>query len=280
MKNFGVPSITALLYPRYTMTPSEEKQARWADISGALELKKTMEADKKSDKKYFLVGGHRICLTAYCSVYQYHTSAIYRVMGQIKEGSRDPMAPMGRPKCPSESLFPSKLHATSEKQEIVMSWIENSWSTYNAENCPVGTDYHLVIDLHRSIDIYRDLEYDWPKMNLGARGVPCVSHSTFCLVFKKWMLKHRVRMREKKNVSSKCDGNSDTSMTKTQWLTDCDEIRAEKLKASTKKAKAAAWDLSAKHRERIAKLRGYVRAAEHEARNHPSNLCMLQVNFT
>lgn len=97
------------------------------------------------------------------------------------------------------------MSVMTPKREVADTWL-TKWGRHNAEDCPVGKDYLLVINTVLLSELYTEFKAEWPNLNLGR--LPCLSISLFRDRFFHWMDTNKVRMREKKNVSGKCDGGS------------------------------------------------------------------------
>ena len=117
-------------------------------------------------------------------------------------------AVQGLPLAPPLGRSPGKIrdHAiNSDKAIWTMSWVKGQWAEYYAEDCPRGQQYRKVIDLVKRQHIYELMLIEWEGTSLDIKNVKPVSYSTFVRIFNQWMEEDQVRMREKKNVSGKCD---------------------------------------------------------------------------
>jgi len=73
-----------------------------------------------------------------------------------------------------------------------------------SEDDPVGSKYLKVIDLVTSAEVYEEYVNDF-NSHFAVASKP-VSATTFKRVWDWWLKEYRVRVRQKKNVSSKCAG--------------------------------------------------------------------------
>ena len=84
-------------------------------------------------------------------------------------------------------------------------WVEHEWIEINAEDCPTGRQYKKVVGMFS-----KRLVYDQYVKAFGftAQAVThqALSLSSFSQILEGCMKRLSVAVRQKKNVSGKCDG--------------------------------------------------------------------------
>ena len=109
---------------------------------------------------------------------------------------RGGLNPVGRPKTGPE---------TSLMTQWCANWVEHEWIEINAEDCPTGRQYKKVVGMFS-----KRLVYDQYVKAFGftAQAVThqALSLSSFSKILEGCMKRLSVAVRQKKNVSGKCDG--------------------------------------------------------------------------
>jgi hypothetical protein len=107
---------------------------------------------------------------------------------------------LGRPKGPGKILL------ENPRQSLAFAFLNEAWGPYNSEPCPVASQYDLVINVPSVSFIYQEYAMFWQYTTDALCGSKPLSLTSFKEVWETWKIEKRVRERQKKNVSGKCDG--------------------------------------------------------------------------
>ena len=128
--------------------------------------------------------------------------SVRRVWSRVLAGIK--RIEVGRPTEPDEE---KKSSLKSDKSLECYQWIR-WWGEENGEKDPKADEYDVVLD---PFDVHKVYEEYHKQMTLQQTidfGVaPAVSDRQFRRLFHEWMEKNRVRVRMKKNITTKCDGS-------------------------------------------------------------------------
>lgn len=109
---------------------------------------------------------------------------------------RGGLNPVGRPKTGPE---------TSLLAQWCANWVEYDWIEINAEDCPTGRQYKKVVGMFSKKLVY-DQYVKAFAFTAHAVNHQALSLSSFTKILEECMKRLSVAVREKKNVSGKCDG--------------------------------------------------------------------------
>ena len=92
----------------------------------------------------------------------------------------------------------------SVQKEHTLQWIIG-WADLYAQDDPVGIKFLKVIDLVTPAELYDEYVIDFKTFHFAVSAKP-VSDTTFKRVWDFWIKEYKIRVREKKNVTTKCPG--------------------------------------------------------------------------
>ncbi len=142
------------------------------------------------------------CIGGYILAYGLSRATIYRLRNSLKMNV-DPNAGAGRPKKTREDLEDDKIFGPSSTgHEYIEAWL-NEWLEVEADKDPVGNDCLYTLDLVESKDVYEEFVADY-KANTVFEGSRITSQRSFKRVWDAWITKNRIRIRDKKNTTTKC----------------------------------------------------------------------------
>ena len=114
----------------------------------------------------------------------------------------------GRPKKTREDLQDDKLLGpSSPDQQYIQAWL-NEWIEIEGDHDPVGDECQYVLDLVDCKDVYEEFIADYGANTIFS-GCRQPSERTFRRVWEWWVVENRVRIRDKKNTTTKCQGLQD-----------------------------------------------------------------------
>jgi len=187
----GVSCATLFNYEKYmnlrrhrqVMDPSQEYELRTKELTTAFQL--------SPDRPLVKVGcpevPHKfVCIQAYIIILGLPKSSVWRKWAKISG---------------NQSVRRAGLTVT---QDHTLAWLIN-WSNLIVDEDPVGSDYLKVIDLVTVPEMYSEYVVDFKAFHISTQAKP-ISERGFRRVWYYWLNKYRVRVRKKKNVTTKCDG--------------------------------------------------------------------------
>eukprot|EP00300_Choanocystis_sp_HF-7_P005828 c14299_g1_i2.p1 GENE.c14299_g1_i2~~c14299_g1_i2.p1 ORF type:complete len:828 (+),score=117.56 c14299_g1_i2:197-2680(+) len=200
-----------------------------------------------------------ICFSAYscligakdgaaCRPFKFHCNVVRRVWRLVKGGTR--VIEHGRPKVfDEEKQDPLKSDVSFD----CYSWIQQ-WGRETGEQDASPKDYDIVLDPFDISEVYSEYAKQFQWTVFGADAHP-VSSTQFRRIFAKWMNDERVRVRQKKNITTKCDV--------------CEDLKTRRQASPTKDKYEEVKRDSAKHRAFVRAIRACYRQDCVRARNDP-----------
>ena len=129
----------------------------------------------------------------------YSEWAVRRTWSKIRKGSAH--AEFGRPRLSEEAKSnPIKSVASMDCLE----WIKQ-WGQLAGEVDASPKDYDLVLDPFDKTEVYEDYRHRFQFTHLASSNTHPCSYRQFKRIMKHWMNTERVRVRAKKNITTKCD---------------------------------------------------------------------------
>ena len=201
-KKFTVGEIVDVRMQRKRLGYSAEKDLR------NIELMQARAMRLATGKATLVISEKTLCLKGYISVsgvakasgsrYNWHNffylATVYRTMKFLDD--RGGLNPVGRPKTGLE---------TSARAEWCANWVEHEWIEINAEDCPTGRQYKKVVGMFSKKHVYdqyvKAFSFTSHAVNLDA-----LSLTRFSAILDACMKRLEVAVRQKKNVSGKCEG--------------------------------------------------------------------------
>ena len=107
----------------------------------------------------------------------------------------------GRPRMSQNEKSPIKSVASMNCYE----WLKQ-WGQLAGEIDASPKDYDLVLDPFDKTEVYQEYRNHFRLTHLASSDIQSCSYRQFRRVLSHWMSKDRVRVRVKKNITTKCDG--------------------------------------------------------------------------
>lgn len=198
---FNIGEILNMRRERVLMDQSTERQ---------LCIQELTQATKSPEERILvgckLVAYRECCIGGYCLAYGLSRSSVYRMRTQLQAMAKVPNLGAGRPKKTREDMQDdAEVGPSSPDQQYIEAWL-NEWLELEADKDPVGNDCEYVLDLVDSKDVYEEFIADYNANTIFA-GSRVASERTFRRVWDWWIIKNRIRIRDKKNTTTKCQGN-------------------------------------------------------------------------
>eukprot|EP00300_Choanocystis_sp_HF-7_P014022 c18540_g1_i1.p1 GENE.c18540_g1_i1~~c18540_g1_i1.p1 ORF type:complete len:373 (-),score=49.49 c18540_g1_i1:972-2090(-) len=243
-QSFKPHEVFQLRLCRKQMKPSEEYNARMRDMIGAKE-----RLILASDSKPMLnVSGKLICIVGYCTILGLSEKSVRRLWRQVKNQGREVLH-HGRPAISeSEKDIPVKSVVAVDCLE----WLR-SWGSILGETDSTPKDYDLVLDPFDKTSVYSEYLHRFQWTHLATSNQRPCSYRLFVKIMKHWMKTERVRVRAKKNITTKCDV--------------CEELKFKRRTCKTKDEYATLKKEASNHREYVMKLRCKYQQACERARH-------------
>ena len=198
--SFSFGDICNLRYKRAKMDTTADHNLRVSELTSLL---------ANPDRK-IAVGGDGIlsrmcCLTSYRIAYALGKSSVYRIVQQLV--NEMPPGVIGRSKkSATDRVDDMELGPLSAKQLHVQAWLK-AWLDEEGDVDPTGNEQNYTIDMVEVVDVHKEYLSEW-RVNALTSGDNGISLRDFTRVWDHVMKSMRVRIREKKNMTTKCDGKS------------------------------------------------------------------------
>jgi hypothetical protein len=207
---FSVRAILDLRLKRKAAGYSGEKLFRQQELRAAIERREAT----KSKALTFLIEGKVLCLQGYmiiccipkasCEICEHSIIfltclAVYRTISHLSGRGANPV---GRPRINSSTPINSRL------AEWCYSWIEHEWVAINAEDCPTGRQYKKVVSLFSTDAVYAQYVKAFSFTAECSSGQTALSRRRFKVILDYHFKINSIAVRKKKNVSGKCEGES------------------------------------------------------------------------
>ena len=194
MDLFNVGDIFRLRYAFGRLSPSEQQDARNRDIQEAFERNQTTCRIK--------VEGNRICLRAYCALYNINWSSMRRSWSRLGGGGHG--RALGRPK------GSTGLAGFSQKRSEAYAWLK-TWVELSGDEDPVGHPYRFVVNYIVASELYKDFKQECEASSVYlSKGI--VAERSFRRIWAHFCVQEKVRIRRKANTTTKCDGEHDNPL--------------------------------------------------------------------
>jgi hypothetical protein len=181
---------------------------------------------------------------------------------------RGGLNPVGRPKTGPEA---------SELAQWCANWIEHEWIEINAEDCPTGRQYKKVVGMFSKKLVY-DQYVKAFSFTAHASNRNALSLTRFSVILDGCMKRLCVAVRQKKNVSGKCEGNIIVAVITHNFIypsdLDCNKL-TQQYNASSTRAEYDRWrDARNLHHQEIALYRSHYQADQLKSRSDSSFVCI------
>jgi hypothetical protein len=191
---------------------------------------------------------------------------VYRTLAQI---SGRGVNPVGRPRISAPTPI------TSRRAEWCYAWIEHEWVQINAEDCPTGRQYNKVVSLFSVDTVYLQYVKAFSFTSESASGQFALSRRRFKTIMDYHFAQNRIAVRQKKNVSGKCEGLiGSLSLHFLPSNSVCTSLNL-KYNAAVTREDYDAWKMARNgHHQDIADFRRMYHADQLKSRNDPSFVCI------
>lgn len=201
--HFNLGDILNLRRERTTMDQTAERKTC---------IKEMMQAMNHPQERILVgckvVPYRECCIGGYCLAYGLSRKTVHRLRIQLQSGVHTPNEGAGRPKKTREDLQDDKLLGpSSPDQQYIQAWL-NEWIEIEGDHDPVGDECQYVLDLVDCKDVYEEFIADYGANTIFS-GCRQPSERTFRRVWEWWVVENRVRIRDKKNTTTKCQGLQD-----------------------------------------------------------------------
>ncbi len=198
---FNVGEILNMRRERVLMDQSTERK---------LCIEELTQAANHPDQRIFvgckLVPFRECCIGGYILAYGLSRSTVHRMRQQLK-GEAGMNVGAGRPKKTREDIEDDiDVGPSSSDHQYIHAWL-NEWLELEGDKDPVGDECVYVLDLIDCKDVYEEFVADY-NANTIFIGTRIASERTFKRVWDWWIVKNRIRIRDKKNTTTKCSGES------------------------------------------------------------------------
>ena len=226
MRHFQIGDVFSLRAQRWTLNPVDDQQARYQDLVSGL------QHNTKNPK--MLVLGKLICLRAYCLVYAYARTSLYRTLAAARKGLG--IAPVGRP----QGTGPRDVLGDSRKNLTCYTWLKD-WVDCIGDDDPVGKSCKKVINFVSVKEVHAEYCKSYLLTSV-LQNDQALSERRFRQIWEYFLEKEHVRVRRKANTTTKC--------------ATCDDLhrRASAIAVTRAELKAIA-EARAEHRDDIRSLR-------------------------
>eukprot|EP00300_Choanocystis_sp_HF-7_P007523 c15337_g1_i1.p1 GENE.c15337_g1_i1~~c15337_g1_i1.p1 ORF type:complete len:855 (+),score=130.87 c15337_g1_i1:156-2720(+) len=247
MSRFAVEDVFKVRFELSKIQPNVQYKQRFEHLVAA---QARLRGDS-TKKPMVEVGGHLICFAAYSCLIGAKDGAVRRVWRLVRGGAK--VIEQGRPRiCDEEKGDPLK----SDLSLDCYAWIQQ-WGREYGEQDASPKDYDIVLDPFDIGEVYTEYarQFQWAGCSSFGGGVHPISSTQFRRLFARWMDQERVRVRQKKNITTKCDA--------------CEDLKRRRQTSASKEKYEELKRESAKHRTFIRTLRTYYRQDCIRARNDP-----------
>jgi len=198
-KKLSYGDYAEIRHQRASMDPSTEYAMRDTELQEAI-----LDDPVRPRVKIRYSGGSAlVCIAAYITICGHPRGSIWRIVGKIK--SQQETRPVGRPqRYPTEDRTDGRNEIDSPLKEHTLQWIIN-WAEFVGEDSPVGDKHLKTIDLVTPAEVYEEYSNEFDHVYLSTHANH-VSITTFRRVWNYWIKAYRIRVRDKKNITTKCDG--------------------------------------------------------------------------
>ena len=216
-RKFTAAEIFEVRFARKNMTAADEYAARFQDLLGAKERlawfdkKANGQSERKARLSFRLLhrNGHsrefRYFLVIFARIWYYYNWVVRRTWSKIRKGSGH--AEFGRPRL-SEDVKSNPVKSVASMD--CLEWIKQ-WGHLAGEVDASPKDYDLVLDPFDKTEVYEDYRHRFQFTHLGSSNTHPCSYRQFKRILKHWMETSRVRVRAKKNITTKCDSECSKS---------------------------------------------------------------------
>ncbi len=197
--SFTFGDISELRYNRSKLDQSMERDLRLCELKSA---------EQHPDKK-ISVGGenvkHRMCcITSYRIAFGLPKSSVNRTLKDLRKDI-EPGVIGRKKKTAADRIDDILIGPQSPMQLHAQAWLKN-WLECEGDVDPTGNEQTYTIDMVEVSDIHKEYDKEW-KLNALTEASKSISLRDFTRVWDHVMIDMRVRIREKKNMTTKCSGN-------------------------------------------------------------------------
>lgn len=198
--SFNYGQICQLRFLRSQLDQTKERELRLSELKSAMS-----NPDGKISVGAMSHGipPRMCCVSSYAIAYGLSKASIHRALRSLR--SDQPVGSIGRAKKSVEDRIDDDIVGPNSPIALhAQAWLR-SWVEEEADVDPVGNEQSYTIDLVEVNDVYKEYINEW-RFNSFTLGEKVMSLRSFSRVWTFVMKEMRVRIREKKNMTTKCDG--------------------------------------------------------------------------
>jgi hypothetical protein len=203
-EGFSYGDVAGIRHKRASMDPCMEYKLRETELMDAF---KFSSVEVPRVKVWNANGSSKLlCIEAYITIVGLPRSSTWRKWSRIKTSSA--LNPVGRPiRILSNEGYTARGDINTLAKEYCLQWLIN-WSELIADENPVGDKYLKTIDLVTPAEVYEEYKVDFNTTFLSVHARP-LGIDSFRRVWRWWIKEHKIHIREKKNITTKCEGQCD-----------------------------------------------------------------------
>lgn len=197
--SFSFGDISQLRYLRSKLDQGMDRERRLVELKSALLHPEGKVAVGCDTVKYRMC-----CITSYSIAYGIPKASVYRAVTDLRKDVQ-PNHIGRRKKTDADRVDDELIGPTSAMQLHAQAWLK-IWLDHEGDVDPTGEEQTYTIDMVDVRDIYNEYVSEW-RLNAVSNRANAISERDFNRVWKFVMNDARVRIREKKNMTTKCSGN-------------------------------------------------------------------------
>lgn len=197
--SFSFGDVSQLRYLRSKLDQSMDRERRLVELKSAL-----LHPEGKVSVGCDTVKYRMCCITSYYIAFGIPKASIYRALSDLRRDVQ-PNLIGRRKKTDADRVDDELIGPTSAMQLHAQAWLK-IWLDHEGDVDPTGEEQTFTIDMVDVRDIYNEYVSEW-RLNAVSNGANAISERDFNRVWKFVMNDARVRIREKKNMTTKCSGN-------------------------------------------------------------------------
>ncbi len=198
--SFNYGQICQLRFSRSELDQTKEREIRLSELKSAL-----LNPDGKISVGDISNGIplRMCCVSSYALAYGLSKASIHRALRSLR--SDMPPGSIGRAKKSVEDRIDDAVIGPNSPMALhAQAWLR-SWIEEEADIDPVGNEQSYTLDMVEVTDVFKEYVNEW-RFNSFTVGEKVMSERSFSRVWTSVMKDMRVRVREKKNMTTKCQG--------------------------------------------------------------------------
>lgn len=197
--SFTYGEISQLRFNRARLDQGKERELRLVELQQARD-----NPDHKLPVGCDNVKYRMCCIGGYRLAYGLPKSSIARLYQELK-GDIEPAGIGRRKKSDADRLEDEVIGPMSAMQQHAFAWLK-IWLETEGDVDPTGEEQSYTIDIVALKELHQEYVNEW-TLNALTTSTSNISLRSFERVWKFFVTEMRIRIREKKNVTTKCSGN-------------------------------------------------------------------------